>query len=234
MARGRQLSQLLNALQAEVGLSLLPASATSSIDHRVQLLNRVQARLYAAFDWDFAFVKRDVPVVAGARFLAYPADLDYERIQWAAISPGTDSSDWCELGYGVGEGAYRQIAEGTQGNPRRWAPHEGEDFELWPVADGPYRVRFRGAKNLALMVNPSDRAVLDDTLIVLHAASEMLKRAKLGDWEDKAREAQLHFTRLRGQVGGNKRSPFVSGGGVSGLMGDTPARPVRGLDYIEP
>jgi hypothetical protein len=234
MARGRQLSQLVSALQAETGLSLLPASGTSSYDHRVQIINRVQARLYSAWEWDFAFVKRDLPVVAGDRFLSFPVDLDFERIQWVAISSGTNSSDWRQLGYGIGEGAYRSTAEGDQGNPQRWGHSEGSKLELWPVADGPYRVRVRGALNLPLLVQPSDRAILDDTLIVLTAAAELLKRAKLGDWEDKQREAQLHFTRLRGQVSGNKRAPFVNGGGVSGLIGDVQPRAVRGIDYIEP
>jgi hypothetical protein len=232
MARGRQLSQLLDALQAEAGMSLLPASATSSKDHRIQLLNRVQDRLYKAFDWDFAFVKRDVAVTAGNRILNLPTDLELERINEAWISNGPDGNDWRPLGFGIGEAQYRSIQENERGMPQTWSPAEDDKFEIWPSADASYRVRFRGAKRLPLMVNPSDRAVLDDTLIVLFAASEMMKRQKLLDSEDKLREATLHFTRLRAMNGGTKRSPFVMGGGTSGLVGDAHRRPVQGLDYI--
>src|SRR5882672_3765273 len=94
MARGRQLSQLLDQLQAEAGMSLLPASATSSKDHRVQVLNRVQDRLYKAFDWDFAFIKRDVPTVIGDRYLNLPADIELERVNYVRISNGTAGNDW--------------------------------------------------------------------------------------------------------------------------------------------
>jgi len=93
MARGRQLSQLLDQLQAEAGMSLLPASATSSKDHRVQVLNRVQDRLYKAFDWDFAFIKRDVPTVIGDRYLNLPADIELERVNYVRISNGTAGND---------------------------------------------------------------------------------------------------------------------------------------------
>ena len=232
MARNTSLSQLLTQLQAEVGLSLLPASGTSSKDHRIQLLNRVQDRLYRSFDWDFSVIRRDVPVVKGDRFLTFPSSIDLERIDVATMSTTANGNDWRELGYGIGDGDYRQQAEGDQGSPLKWAPYEGGKFELWPAADGPYRVRFWGVATLVKMVADSDRAILDDTLIVLHAASEVLKRQKAPDWEDKLRDAQVHLTRLRAQMGGNKRAPFVMGGGVSGLIGDASPPPVQGLDYI--
>ena len=136
------------------------------------------------------------------------------------------------LGYGITEREYAQTGEGVQGAPQKWAPAEGGVFELWPVPDDTYRMRFRGVQVLPLMVNNSDRAVLDDTLLVLYAASELMKRQKLPDWEDKQREAQLHFTRLRSFSGGNKRAPIVMGGGVSGLIGDYQRPPIGGLDYM--
>ena len=232
MSRGRQLSQLLNMLQAESGMSTLPASSVSSRDHRVQLLNRVQARLYAAYDWDFAWIYRDVQMPQGTRYATLPADIDFDRVNQANISQGADSDDWRGLGYGIGDAQYRQIGENVQGCPQTWAPSEGDQFELWPTPDDTYRVRFRGLKVLPLMVNSDDRAVLDDNLIVLHAASELMKRQKLPDWEDKLREGQLLFNRLRSMSGGNKRAPIIMGGGISGLIGDYTPPPVRGLDYM--
>lgn len=231
MARGRQLSQLLNQLQAEAGMSVLPSSSVSSRDHRVQLLNRVQARLYAAFDWDFAFIKRDMDVIAGERRVGQPADVEFDRTSYCALAT-FGRNDWRELAYGINEANYRQVAEGEQGEPLAWAPSEGW-VELWPTPDNHYTLRFRGYRTLPLMVDTDDRALLDDTLIVLFAASELMKRAKLPDWEDKLREAQLHFNRLRAQTGGNKRPSFVTGGGHSGLIADVGQYPVRGLDYID-
>lgn len=232
MARGRQLSQLLNQLQAEAGMSLLPASSVSSKEHRIQLLNRTQARLYASFDWDFALIKRDTDLGQGARYVGQPADMDFERTDYCAIAVA-GTSDWRRLDYGINEAHYRQVAEGTEGSPQRWGPSEGGFIEIWPVPDDAYTLRFRGYQLLPVMVDESDRAILDDTLIVLFAAAELMKRAKLPDYEDKQREAQLHFTRLRSQMGGNKRDPFVNGGGMTGLIGDYQVPPVRGLDYVE-
>lgn len=232
MARNQQLSQLLNQLQAESGMSTLPASAVSTKEHRIQLLNRTQARLHAAFDWDFLFIKRDVQMNQGQRWGSFPSDMVFERVNQAVIQEAAPGSTWRGLGYGITEGDYNATAEGTQGCVQRWAPAENAQFELWPVPDQDYVVRFRGIKSLTLMVNENDRAMLDDTLIVLHAAAELMKRMKLPDWEDKQREAQLHFTRLRSMNGGNKRRPFINGGAQSGLIGDARSNPVRGLDYM--
>lgn len=233
MARGRTLGQLLTALQAEAGMSLLPASGVSTRDHRIQLLNRVQARLYSAWDWDFAMNRWPVRPAVGTRFSPLPSELDFERINEVWIA-NLSNAVWRVLGYGITNANYNQIAEGTRGEPRRWAPANAPpgNFELWPVPDAAYEVRFYGAAVLPLLVNDGDRAVLDDNLIVLHAASELMKRAKLPDWEDKLREGQQLFLRLRSQTGGNKRRPFVSGGGMTGLIGDAQRPPVRGLDYM--
>lgn len=231
MARGRTLNQLLTQLQAEAGMSLLPASGVSTRDHRVQLLNRVQARLYGAFDWEFAFTREDVIVSQGAAVYPMPSTIDFDRINQVNIAP-VNTDDWRPLGYRATDADYRVQSEGSQGAPQKWTPQD-TNFVLWPTPDAGYRIRFRGARVLPLMVNDSDRAVLDDTLIVMHAASELMKRAKLPDYEDKLREGQMQFQRLKAQQSGNKRQPIINGGGQTGLIGDSGPRLVPGLDYIQ-
>ena len=55
----------------------------------------------------------------------------------------------------------------------------------------------------------SDTADLDDQLIVLFAASELLTRQKSPDAQLKQQQAQIHYQRLRARL--SKSEPFVLG-----------------------
>jgi hypothetical protein len=70
------------------------------------------------------------------------------------------------------------------------------------------------------MVNDSDVAMLDDNLIVLFAAAEMLARAKSDDAQGKMSAANELFTKLKGS--GIKNDVFVMGGGM----------PVEGQSFL--
>ena len=70
-------------------------------------------------------------------------------------------------------------------------------------------LRVVGIKNLSNLVNGSDRADLDDHLLVLFAASEILSRNKAGDAEAKMVQAQTHYQRLRARL--SKSNTFSIG-----------------------
>ena len=72
-------------------------------------------------------------------------------------------------------------------------------------------VRIHGIKNLGGLINDSDKADLDDQLIVLYSAAEMLARQKQADAQNKLAQAQAHYNRLKARLA--KTETFVIGGG---------------------
>ena len=72
-------------------------------------------------------------------------------------------------------------------------------------------IKVTGIKNLSNLVADSDTADLDDQLIVLYAAAEVLTRQKQSDANNKLGQAQAHYARLKARMA--KTETFVISGG---------------------
>ena len=92
---------------------------------------------------------------------------------------------------------------------------ENNQIEVFPVpannsqADGTDSVRIHGIRNLSPLVAESDLADLDDQLIVLFAASEILARQTQAD-ANKNLHKPAHYARLKARNA--KTETFVIGG----------------------
>ena len=212
MARGTQLSALVDALRAEIGASTNVSMGVNSLPALHQILNRTQSWLWEKFDWPFAYIERDEQMVNGSRYYAFDPEIDFGRITEAYVKY---SSSWRPLAYGIGPDQYNSSdpEEGEKEDPpTRWSHYEGNQFEVWPMpSSNECVVRFRAIKRLPKMVNDSDVALLDDNLIVLFAAAELLARAKSQDAQGKMSAANELFTKLKGS--GIKNDMFTLGGG---------------------
>lgn len=214
MARGTQLSQLRDMLRAEIGASSnvgMGVNAQPQYDH---VLNRTQQWLWADFEWPFATIERDEQMASGQRYYAFHQDVDFDRILTAHVRHG---DLWHPLEYGIGPNELNahnsEVGETTE-PILRWDHHEGNLFEVWPVPSSNEQiVRFKAVQRLPQMENGSDIALLDDNLIVLFAAGELLSRSGAKDAELKMAAARAHYNKVRGNL--SKRDRFVFGGGVS-------------------
>jgi hypothetical protein len=228
------LSEMLNDLRAEAGISLAPGHNLASRDAHIILLRRVQRELWLQNTWPDQIVYRDTYTASGQRTYEYPDDVDFESIQDAWVDPGgpvgNTSRTFTVLAYGVGPDEVNYNTAGFTGQPVKWQHFsDNEDqFELWPVPDGEYTVRLKGMKRLGRLVEDTDRSTIDGTLIVLYAASELLAQAKSDLATVKHQKATAYFQRLRGMLSSQKTEPFVIGGGPSVYQ------PRIGLDYIPP
>lgn len=211
MARGTQLSALVDALRAEIGASTNVAMGVNTLPALKQLLNRVQQQLWEGFDWPFAFIERDEQMVNGQRYYTFDPEIDFGRISSAHVKY---SSSWRPLEYGIGIEQYNSSdpAEGDkQDPPTHWRHYEGNQFEVWPMpSSNECVVRFKAIKKCPLMINDSDVALLDDNLIVMYAAAELLARAKSEDAAAKNTVAERLFQKLKGQT--VKNDVFTLGG----------------------
>ena len=217
MARGTSLGILINDLRAEVGHSLQPSLGKATRDVLINQLQRVQRRLWDDYNWNFLKVKRDLAINAGQRYYDLPNDIVFERITRVETKHG---DNWTKLHYGIGADEYNQYdsdADERSTPIRRYDNFENNQIEFFPVpannsqADGTDSVRIHGIRNLSPLVAESDTADLDDQLIVLFAASEILARQKQADAQQKLAQATAHYARLKARNA--KTETFVIGGG---------------------
>lgn len=186
MARGTTLAELVTRLRAEAGHSLDPALGKNVLETFKLLLARHQEDLWDAHDWPHLRVQRDIALSAGQRLYDFPTDLRFDRIastqvKWSGI--------WRGLDRGVGARQYNihdsELDE--RSDPARcWDVRDtgsGEQLEIWPVpgsnadaATGDGTVRLTGTRSLGPLVANADVCEIDDRLIVLYAAAELLSK----------------------------------------------------------
>tara|TARA_R110002153_G_scaffold62984_2_gene169226 strand:- start:457 stop:1167 length:711 start_codon:yes stop_codon:yes gene_type:complete len=218
MARGTTLAILINDLRSEIGHSLEPNLGKSTRDVLINVIQRNQRRLWDDYAWPFLRIQRDITISKDQRYYDLPVDMVFERIERVEFKRG---DYWEKMEYGVGAAQYNQYDSdrGRTSLPiQRYDTAENNQIEMWPIpasdstdSTGDGMVRFHGIKNLGGLVNDADKADLDDQLIVLYAAAEMLSRQKQADAQNKLAQAQAHYSRLKARLA--KTETFVIGGG---------------------
>lgn len=197
MARGKTLLKLLQDLRAEIRASGNVAHHASSRESHVVLLQRVQEDIYDRHDWPLLRIERNIDVQAGQRYYDTPDDINIDRLESIEVRYG---QQWCPLEYGINAdhySAWDSDLDERSWPVGRWQIYEGEQIELWPVpaanADGPSldgRLKLTGIKKLPPLVADSDICVLDDRLVVLYAAAELLAASNAKDAAAKLKAAE--------------------------------------------
>lgn len=230
MPTGVQLTELISDLRHECGHSATVAHGVNSRDQLAYILKRTQRLLADEHDWPALVAYRNVSLLDGVRYYAYPSGLNFERIGDVWVK---ETTVWTRLCYGIGP---EHLSEYDSDDgfktwpPRRWQ-HDTDtgQLEVWPVPDQAGTLRLRGQRALGAFVADSDTCTLDSTLIVLTAAAEILGRQKNEDAPLKLQMAQRLLVRLLARQRSDKTEPFVIGGDGDGHH----TRPLRlGLDYI--
>jgi hypothetical protein len=199
MAKNVSLSLLRDKLRAEIGASANPAMGTNAHHAMNLLLERTQERLWSDFDWPFMQIERDIQLTNGQRYYSFPSDISYDRVNCANVKY---ANIWRSLEYGVGPKDYNYLdsdRDMRQSPSLKWRHYEENQLEIWPIpADSEMTVRVCGIRNLKPLVADTDVCELDDKLIVLFAAAEMLSHTKSADAPAKLAIANSHYARLRG------------------------------------
>lgn len=232
MARGRTLLKLLDDLRAESRVSLNPAHNSQQRETQVRLLQRMQDWLYEDFAWPHLRVERTFPAQAGQRYYNLPDDIAVERIQHIEVRYATQ---WRRLGTEIGPEQYAAIDSdgGQTGWPvRLWRIWEDDRIELWPVPDqngGPAgldgMVKVVGIRRLRPFRDDKDECDLDDRMIVLFAAAEILAAAGAKDAKLKLDQATRRYDTLRAELTPRRRVP---------MFRECPQRPpLRGMPMID-
>jgi len=152
------------------------------------------------------------------------------------------ANNWTPIEFGIDLYHYAQYAEGTKGWPtQRWAnvptvtagvTDPIGKLELWPIPNQNGSIRFLGQAPVNPLVADGDKAVLDDTLITLFAAAEILASQKAENSALKLQKANQFLRRHFANLGGGKRRTIALGGYGSMPGQGVPLTP--GIDYIPP
>ena len=201
--RGKTLGNLLDQLRTEAKISRTPAHNVAGRDEQIQMLQRKQEFFWEDFNWPHLEVVRNIALAEGQRYYSPPSDVDIGRILAVSVRNG---SQWLPVDPGIQDGHYAAFDSDLdqRGDPaQRWQLTES-GIEIWPIPDTDYnsttlegRLRIRAIRNLSPFTAEEDTADLDDRLIVLHCAAEILAGKGDKSAQSKADMAEATYARLR-------------------------------------
>lgn len=205
MARGASLLELVGELRVELGRAPNLSVGPGDIPMLQRTLRRVQKLLWTNYDWPFMRqVFPVIPLQAGEQFYDPPDGLDLNRIESAAVWTNDTPS---EIKRWITWEQYASHNPGVRGDPvMAWDVRTDQaDFtsqiEVWPTpASDQYGLQIIGIRNLRPLVHDADLCDLDDELIILFAASQMLARQGTKDAPLVAQMAQDHLAKCRAKA----------------------------------
>lgn len=218
MARGTSLSSLVDMLRYEARHASAPSTGLDSDDKLKHMLRRKQQELYDGYQWPFLSMRPTKTLAAGQRYYDFPTDFNLETIDGVHVKDN---------------GTYKPVERGI--TPAHLNHHDSDDderadpvrcwdvqwtgsatqIEVWPIpATSGSILRFTGKRNLRALVADADVADLDDYLIVLFCAAEMLQAQDAKDAQIKAGLAQARLNILKARQRGGSAEVIMGSGGM--------------------
>ena len=202
MARGTQLLSLIAQLRAETGRSQDVSVGIDEVENLKVILQRTQEVLYEEYEWPHMRVQKTVALSTGQKNYDLPSGLNFDRIQDVKLRYNTVYTD---IERGITFDDY-SVFDSNASTPEQSFPvlkwdirHTGstEQLEFWPIPNQAATVYMFGTKTLGDLIQDADTAELDDRLIVLFAAAEILSRQKSNDAKVKLSLAERRLMTLR-------------------------------------
>lgn len=216
--RGKQLTRLISDLRAELSRSTNVSVGVDDAPILTRIIQRTQETLYDDFDWPHLRVMfPSITLQAGQRYYDLPDDLNYDRIESVAVRINGLPIPFRQ---GIDFNCYAVFDsdQGIRSSPaQRWdirSVEDKEQIEVWPIpADSANSMQFTGIRRLRPLVDGNDVCDIDDRLITLFAASEILAHGENADANVKLKAAQQLYARLKGRSAG-ARPTFRLGMGL--------------------
>lgn len=219
MALNKTLTELVDMLRHETSTSSNPAVGQGERAALENQINRAYEFYHYDFDWPHLRVRSDKLTSADQRYYDFPTDIDFDRIERVETKWG---GSWLPIQRGIENSLYDVIdseSTGTLDPVQRWDVIDvgsGPQCEVWPVpATNSLTIRFTGFKTFSRLVSGSDRAVIDDQLIVLSAAAKLLTRFKAPDAEEAIGAATRRYAILKAR-GVHRKQSVPSFAGLGG------------------
>lgn len=236
MALRKTLNEVVEITRHEAGLSSNTSRGIDKLDQIKQMIRRTYTMLCEDYDWPHLEISKDSAISrkllqAGSSTYTLPDAINPQKVTGAWVKWG---SVWEELEYGIDYNSFN--ASDPDANQRQdpithWEFVNSNEFEVWPlpatngVADGINEVAFEGQKLPEQLTADDSRMDMDDILVSLMVATELLA----GNEQDKAAQlkgqaASSRLERLRANMGSQKRIR-IGLGAVSGSPSYYPRHP---------
>lgn len=183
MARGTSLLRLVQMVREECGRSSSVGVGVDDLPGLKTKIKRAQEVLYDSFDWPHLrqFFDRE-QLSAGERYYDPSDGLNFDRIEKAVVWYSGISHPLCR---GITPDDYNSYDSENDARSEpalkwdvRWTGTR-EQIEIWPIpSTNDQQLQFQGIRNLRPLVNDTDVADIDDQLIVLTVAAEILTGKK--------------------------------------------------------
>lgn len=215
MSTGVALSELIKEVQYEIGHAVSVTVGQQFRDHIAHRIRREYKRLYDDFSWPHLRVWADVNLAIGTKVYTLPSvggvplhldNLEELYVKWGGL--------WTPLKRGIEINDYNALDSdlGVTSDPAaKWAPAttgSETQIEIWPLPASVYAVRILAKKPFVQMAIEADTCALDDELVTLAAAAELLARqgAKEAPLVLAKAEGKYRTLKQRAQQGANKVS----------------------------
>jgi len=188
----------------------------------VRIINRYYETLWGAYKWPHLNQEDEttVEIQAGLNRYSVPAGFNQEGV--TAIEY-YDNGDWIPLDRGIGAAEYSAYDpnENQRNDPilrYKWMYADGgaSELEVWPLPASDSFLKFIGRRVFTPLVAMTDICLLDDNLIILFAAAELLAADKSPRANKVESEATKLFAKLTGNLDRPKNNKFnMNNGGDS-------------------
>lgn len=201
--RRRQFIQLIYDLRAEIGRSVDPAAGVSDLPQLKRTIQRNYETLYDAYDWPFLTVTASVALGAGQRLYDFPSEIDSDKIEEIRLF-WNDQPVSIERGISLDDFATYDSEADERADPvLKWDVRyhaNKEELEVWPIpASTGDSIRFKGKKKFVQLVNDADVCLLDDHIVVLFSAVELLGEKASQTLKTKFAAAQARLGSVKGR-----------------------------------
>ena len=178
MPRGTQFSVLQSRLRSELQRSNSVAVGVDDLPSLKETLNHQYNLLYLSRDWAHLRKVFSKTLSAGTRYYDPPTGLNTERVEQVAVEWSNHPYDVL-MGIGFDEYAQFDSDSDERSDPvRKWDVRwtGTTQIEVWPLPTAEDQtLRLRGIQDAPRLVNDTDPCLLDDNVVVLHAAAELVK-----------------------------------------------------------
>lgn len=221
MARGTTFAELETQLRDELGRTTEAGLRSGDRSSIRQKLRRVYESLEASYAWPFLRKTERISLSAGQRFYDPPPNINLDRIEEIKVWYGDNPQD---ISRGIGSRQYASFdsASDERSDPTlawdiRW-DGDGDtgtaQIEVWPIpASDSMFLEIKGVQAISRLVDDDDVCLLDDNLVVLVTAAQMLKGQKSDDAEDVASSAATLYGKLTGNIAESGRRRYRLGVG---------------------
>lgn len=202
--RRKQFLQLIYDLRAELERTVDPAAGVADLPSLKRTLQRNYEALYDAYDWPHLTVTASVPLSAGERYYDFPENLDYDKLDEIKLFWSSRPVD-IERGISLDDMYIFDSDSDVRSDPAlKWDVRlvsTREQMEIWPIpASSGDSIRMKGKLKFAQLVDDDQQCLIDDSLVILSSAVELLPEKSVGKTKAKLAALQSRYGIVKGRT----------------------------------